>query len=78
MFKVIGFQRKNLKFKDGSEVSGVTLYVTEVRNGVNGFACDSLFVSDIKLGDYTPNVGDTIEIRWNRWGKVEGVYLAKK
>lgn len=50
MFKVIGFQRKNLKFQDGREVSGVTLYVTEVRNGVNGFACDSLFVSDSKLG----------------------------
>lgn len=75
--KVIGVQRKNLKFQDGREVSGYTIFVTEPRTGVTGFACDSLFVSDSKLGDYIPAVNDLIDIRWNRWGKVDGVYRSK-
>lgn len=75
--KVIGVQRKNLKFQDGREVSGYTIFVTEPRSGVTGNACDSLFVSDSKLGDYIPAVNDLIDIRWNRWGKVDGVYRSK-
>ena len=77
MCKVIGLQKKNLKFQDGREVSGYTLYLTEARTGVTGIACDSIFVSDSKLADYIPSVNDTIEIRWNRWGKVDGIVRQK-
>lgn len=77
MYKVIGFQKKNLKFQDGREVSGITLYLTEPRTGVTGFACESIFVSDSKLGEYLPAVNDILDIRWNRWGKVDGVIRQK-
>lgn len=77
MFKVIGFQHQDIQFKDGRTVSGYKLHLTEPRNGVTGFAADSVFISDQKIGDYKPNVGDTINIVWNRWGKVEGLVPSK-
>lgn len=77
MYKVIGFQKKNLKFQDGREVSGYTLYLTETRSGVIGLSSENIFISDSKLGEYLPSVGDMLDIRWNRWGKVEGVIKQK-
>lgn len=78
MFKVIGFQHQDIQFKDGRTVSGFKLHLTEPRNGVTGFAADSVFLSDAKAGDYKPSVGDTLEIVWNRWGKIDGVRIINK
>lgn len=78
MFKIIGFQQRNLKFQDGREVSGYNLYLIEQRDNVNGYACESLFVSNQKIGDYFPKLDDVIDIRWNRWGKVEAISPVKK
>ena len=77
MFKVIGFQHQDIQYKDGRTVSGWKLHLSEPRNGVTGFAADSIFVSDQKCGDYKPSVGDTLNIIWNRWGKVDGIQLVK-
>lgn len=77
MFKVIGFQHQDIQFKDGRTVSGFKLHLTEPRTGVTGFAADSVFLSDAKAGEYKPSIGDTLEIIWNRWGKLEGVKLMK-
>lgn len=77
MFKVIGFQHQELTFKDGRSISGWKLHLTEPRTGVTGFAADSFFVSDEKIGQYKPSVGDTLNVRWNRWGKIDGVDLVK-
>lgn len=78
MFKIIGFQNKNLKFQDGREVSGITLHLIEQRENVTGYACESMFVSNSKLNGYVPLLDDLIEIRWNRWGKVESISHVKK
>lgn len=77
MFKVIGFQHQDIEFKDGRTVSGWKIHCTEPRNGVTGFAADSFFLSDTKAGDYKPALGDTINVIWNRWGKIDGVQLVK-
>lgn len=77
MYKVVGFQHQNLQFKDGRSVSGFKLHLTEPRDGVTGFACDSFFLSDSKCGDYVPKIGDIIEVIWNRWGKCDGIRLCE-
>lgn len=76
-FKVIGYQHQDIQFKDGRTVNGYKLHLTEPRNGVTGFAADSVFLSDQKAGEYKPQINDILEIIWNRWGKIDGVKLVK-
>lgn len=78
MYKLVGYQHQDLTFKDGRSISGWKLHCTEPRNGVNGFAVDSFFLSDQKAGSYEPKVGDVLEVIWNRWGKIDGIRLNKQ
>lgn len=77
MFKVVGYQHQDIQFKDGRTVSGWKLHLTEPRNGVTGMAADSIFISDQKAGSYKPELNQTINIQWNRWGKIEGISVSK-
>ena len=81
--KVLGYQQKDYSFTDertGRTVSGTgtTLYLVQNREGVEGVACFSAFVSKQKLSLYDPCVGDEVEILYNRFGKVAGVRLMQK
>lgn len=71
--KLIGFENKNFTFDDGKKVSGVNLYLTEARDGVTGTACERVFMSDAKIGDYSPVLGDEVEISYNRFGKAQRI-----
>ena len=77
MAKVVGYKRADFKPKDSdSEIKGINLFVTYKRNDVQGDACERLFVSDNRAGTYLPKVGDEVEIVYNRYGKVESIFLA--
>ena len=77
MAKVVGYKRADFKPKDSdSEIKGINLFVTFKRDGVQGFACERLFVSDSRAGNYLPKVGDEVDIFYNRYGKVESITLA--
>ena len=74
--EIIGLKRSKFTPKDSDqEISGYTLYLTEEREDVQGYAADRVFVSDKKLGPYQPAVGDEVRIYYNRWGKVDEVQV---
>lgn len=74
--EIIGLKKSSFKPKDSDqEIKGVTLYLTEERDGVEGLAADHVFVSDKKLGPYLPAVGDEVRIFYNRWGKVDEIQV---
>ena len=77
--KVIGFRKSTFKGNDGSDVSGVNLYLTEPNTNGEGLACDRIFVLDKYLTacGYFPKLGDEIRVEYNRYGKCAGVHLAK-
>lgn len=74
--EIIGLKRSKFTPKDGDqEISGYTLYLTEEREDVQGYAADRVFVTDKKLGTYKPALGDNVRLLFNRWGKVDQVEL---
>lgn len=77
MYRVIGFQRKHLAFKDGNEIDGYDLYVCSERKGITGYAAERIFVSDARLAssNYTPALDDLLSIYYNRYGKID--FLAR-
>ena len=47
--KVIGFRRSSFKGKDGTDVSGVNLYLTEPNTNGEGLACDRILRHEVLL-----------------------------
>lgn len=72
MFEVVGYQHKELHFPDGNSCSGYYLFLTEERKGVTGIATERIFCSDSKI-DFAPELGDEVEVNYNRFGKVASV-----
>lgn len=74
--KVIGIREVNFTAADGNKISGYSLFCSYpiTRNG-QGVAVDKLFLSDKKVAacGYFPELGDEINVQYNRWGKVEAV-----
>ena len=77
--KVIGLRKSSFKGKDGSQVSGVNLYLTEKCENGEGQSCERVYVTDQRLTacGYTPKLGDEVTLEYNRWGKCSGVHLTK-
>lgn len=71
--KIVGIKHSTIKFKDGNQVTGYNLFLSEPREGVQGVATESVFVSDQRIAPYSPVLGDNVRIYYNRWGKVESV-----
>ena len=75
-WKVIGYQDVDFKAPDGNQVSGIRLFLTAPadpkKNGY-GEICNSQFLSD--RIDYAPVIGDTIQLSFNRYGKVQSVVV---
>lgn len=74
--KIVGIRNVDFTAEDGNRISGVSLYCSyEITKNGSGFAVDKIFVSDGKLRDamYTPDVGDDVQVHYNRFGKVEAV-----
>ena len=75
--KVIGYQKKDFKFDDGTVCPGINLFLSEERKGVTGVACERVSCSLNRLGSYNPSVGDIVQVLYNKFGKVESIQLMK-
>ena len=74
--KVIGYGKTEFKPQDSNEpIRGMNLYVSYEKDNVTGVAAERLFITEKKIGTYLPQVGDQVNIIYNRYGKVEAVEL---
>lgn len=70
---VIGLRPLDFSTKDNKQIRGMQLFVSFVENGVTGHATDKLFVrADVELPKKL-QVGQEIDIYFDRKGKVEAV-----
>lgn len=74
-WKVIGFRK--LSFKDektGKQVNGYSLFLCRPGTGDNmtGDECQKIFISS-EYVDYTPYLGETISLIYNRYGKISSI-----
>ena len=79
MATIIGWFSTSFTGQDGVTVEGQTLFVTEVidpKRG-EGVSAERIFLSKAKLAalDFTPAVGQEVEIFYNRYGKVASLAL---
>lgn len=82
--QVIGKARRDFDITDRQtgqpvHMSGFTIFYRYEDDKVSGVACDKVFLSDTKCANsgYTPEVGDEIQILYNRYGKVDSVICVK-
>lgn len=76
--KVVGFSERSFTAKDtGALIEGMTIYVSFESNRITGIGCDRFFISQKRLDecDYSPSIGDDIELLYNRFGKITGIRL---
>ena len=72
--QVIGYRRADFRTDDGQQIEGWTIYLTEQRQGVEGLATERTFLSTRKSA-YQPQLGDELQVYYNKYGKVEHVEL---
>lgn len=74
--KIIGKRTVSFDAQDGKHISGVSLFCSYpiTKNG-EGVGVEKIFLSDSKLAycGYFPELGDEINVQYNRYGKVESV-----
>lgn len=76
MFTIIGVKLTSFTSKDGIEVTGYNVYITEDRYDVDGLATDRVFVSDrvCNRSNFTPHVGDIIDsFAYTKYGRLNMV-----
>lgn len=80
MFQVIGYRNVNFKGQDGNDVTGVSYYLTQPidKNG-EGLSTEKVFLSTAKVAEngYRPQLGDRVEVQYNRYGKVAAIVKVK-
>ena len=72
MAKIVGIRRSEFKGADGTDVSGMNVYLTYPLDKGEGIGTDRIFITDKKLSgwSYKPHVGDEVEMSYNKYGKV--------
>lgn len=76
--RVIGLRKVDFKATDGSLIQGLSIYVTfPIEKDGTGDAADKLFLSSskVEMMDQLPSVGDQIDVTYNRWGKVDKIFI---
>lgn len=75
--KIVGVAPVEFTTDDGKTITGTTIYYTEPLEPERGQGCfaGKLFLSAAKLAalDYTPSVGQEVELLFDRNGKVKSV-----
>lgn len=73
-YEVIGIQRREYDSKKtGQHVTGYNIFVAYQQNGVDGVACESLWVSDDLFLNADILVGDKVNVMYNRYGRVASI-----
>lgn len=74
MSKIIGVVNTKFTAQDGTVIEGKTVHATEPISPERGIgeAGDHFFMSTTKLAtlDFTPSPGQTVDILYNKYGKV--------
>lgn len=83
MYQVIGKQRVDYVSKEKKEVKGLKLWLAYEKKGVEGFAAETVYLSDAKLQQIgltvsDINIDDTVNVLYNRYGNVESVSVVSK
>ncbi len=74
--EVIGYRKTQFTAQDTGElIQGYSLFLTSEEENVTGLSCERVFLSLKKLGGYEPELGDHVELVYNRYGKVTHVEL---
>jgi len=73
--KIVGIIPVAFQGRDGGMVEGKSLFVTaplDPTKGGEGCSAEKIFLSKARFNDldFTPKVGDEVEILYNRFGKV--------
>lgn len=69
--KIVGYKKKSFTTPDNTQISGYDLHVIGTEKGVTGNYVERIFASDNKLAGYVPALDDEVEIRYNRYGKID-------
>lgn len=78
MAKVIGFRRVDFTPKgEDRAIKGYKVFTTQENADVTGLECDFVFVSDDKLKGFVPSLGQNVDIRYNKFGKVDSIGILK-
>lgn len=72
MHKIVGIQTIDYVNKLGNRVSGVRLHCLTEDRRVEGSAVEQIYVSS-KVSTEKFNIGDEIDVLYNRFGSVERV-----
>lgn len=73
---VIGFVKADFKGQDGNLVKGYNLFLTyNLPENGQGVGCERVYITDDKLArcGYQPNVGDEVDLMYNRFRKVAAI-----
>lgn len=77
--KIVGVEDMSFVGKDGTPISGTTVHTTErlAPSKGKGDRADHFFLSTAKLSElgFTPTPGQTVEVFYNRFGKVATLKL---
>ena len=75
--KIVGLKKTSFTGADGKPVSGVTIYLTEKLNDVEGLATDRIFLSVEKVNNLNFHlaVGLDVTVNYNRFGKAQSLTL---
>lgn len=77
--KVLGFRRVDFAGKDGKQITGYSVFCSELIKPEfgAGVSVEKVFLSDRRLGQmgYMPCIGDDLQVNYNRYGKLSSVVL---
>lgn len=77
LVKVVGKKNLNFKTEDGKSIDGAHFFVTYEEEGIEGLAAEKFFISSSKLNPMVVSIGDSLNIYFNRFGKVDKVENAE-
>lgn len=77
--EIVGRRQVDFTDKSGRQVTGVSYYYLMQREGTDGSHADKVFVSSARLPElsYVPQVGDTVDVFYDRYGKPSNFSLVK-
>ena len=76
MFKILGIEDVKFTTKDGIDISGKSIYYgAPIEKNGKGYKCDRFFLSENKMNrlNFVPDIGDTVQLMYNRYGKVDSL-----
>ena len=74
MFEVVGYARSSFQSQDNKQtITGYNIYVQYEDPKVTGYKCERIYLNDGKC-EYIPQLGDKINVMYNRYGKVDSIY----